>query len=99
LPFGIAASPCTLPVTIAVLLYLATQGNALLAMFFIFAYTIGRSIPILIAGTFTGFLKRLEKFGKWQSSIEKLGGSVMVMVRVYFIFKSILNIDLIKIIF
>lgn len=99
LPFGIAASPCTMPVTIAVLLYLAAKGNAILAMLLMFIYTFGRSIPILLAGTFTGFLARLEGFGKWQSAIEKLGGSVMVTIGVYFIFKSMFNIDLLKIIF
>ena len=97
LPFGIAASPCTLPVTIAVLLYLATKGNAILAMFFMFVYTLGRSIPLLIAGTFTGFLTRFKGFGRWQSAIEKIGGSVMVMIGIYFIFKAVLNIDLLKI--
>ena len=98
LPFGIVASPCTLPVTFAVLLYMATKGNALLGMFLMFVFALGRSIPILLAGTFTGFLKRLEGFGRWQAVIEKFGGSVMVMVGVYFIFRAVLNIDLLKII-
>jgi cytochrome c-type biogenesis protein len=98
LPFGIAASPCTLPVTIAVLLYLATLGNAFSAMLLMFVYTIGRSLPILLAGTFTGLLTRFEGFSSWQSAIEKIGGSVMVTIGVYFIFRSVLNIDLLKII-
>lgn len=98
LPFGIAASPCTLPVTIAVLLYMATKGNAILGVFLMFVFTIGRSIPILLAGTFTGLLAKLQGFERWQAAIEKAGGSVMVMIGVYFIFRSLLNIDLLKII-
>lgn len=98
LPFGIAASPCTLPVTIAVLLYLAAKGDALAGMFFMFVFTIGRSIPILAAGTFTGFLTKLQGFASWQTALEKLGGSVMVMIGVHFILRSVLGLDLLKLI-
>jgi cytochrome c-type biogenesis protein len=98
LPFGIAASPCTLPVTIAVLLYLAAKGDAIAGMFFMFVFTIGRSIPILVAGTFTGLLTKIQGFGRWQVALEKVGGSVMVIIGVHFILRSMLNIDLLKII-
>lgn len=96
LPFGIAASPCTLPVTIAVLLFLAAKGSLVLGALLMFIYAIGRSIPILLAGTFTGFLKGIKKFDKFQVVIEKVGGVVMIAIGIYFIFKSILKIDLLQ---
>lgn len=96
LPFGIAASPCTLPVTIAVLLYLAARGEALSGMLFMFVFTLGRSIPILVAGTFTGLLAKLDGFARWQLALEKLGGSIMVLLGAHFILRSVLNINYLK---
>lgn len=98
LPFGIAASPCTLPVTIAVLLFLAARGNVLESLLLMFIYAIGRSVPILAAGTFTGILARINGFSKWQKVIEKIGGSVMITIGIYFFFRTLLGIDLLKII-
>lgn len=86
LPFGIAASPCTLPVTIAILLYVATKG-AFTAMVLMFIYTIGRSIPILVAGTSAVFLKKLQGFSKWQIIIDKVAGIVMIAIGSLFLLK------------
>ena len=96
LPFGIAASPCTLPVTIAILIFMAVKGSFLVGALLMFIYALGRSIPILLAGTFTGFLKGIKKFDKVQVVLEKIGGVAMIAVGVYFIFKSIMKIDLLK---
>ncbi|MGE0918107.1 cytochrome c biogenesis CcdA family protein [Trichlorobacter lovleyi] len=96
MPFGIAASPCTLPVTIAVLVFLAAKGSLIIGALLMFIYAMGRSIPILLAGTFTGFLKGIKKFDKMQVVLEKIGGVAMIAIGVYFIFKSILKIDLLK---
>lgn len=98
LPFGLAASPCTLPVTIAVLLYLAAKGDPLAGMFFMFVFTLGRSIPILVAGTFTGLLAKLQGFQRWQAALEKVGGSIMIIIGVHLILRSMLGIDLFKIV-
>ncbi|BCS51956.1 cytochrome c biogenesis CcdA family protein [Geobacter sp. SVR] len=99
LPFGIAASPCTLPVTIAVLIFLAAKGSFVLGALLMFSYAAGRSIPILLAGTCTGFIKGIRRFDKIQFVMEKIGGLVMITIGVYFIFKSILKIDLLKMFF
>ena len=98
LPFGLVASPCTFPVTVGVLLYAATR-SAFPAMALMFVYTVGRSIPILIAGTSTGFLKRLNGFSKWQNVIEKTGGIVMILIGVYFLLKVALRIDLLAMLY
>lgn len=99
MPFGIAASPCTLPITIAVLIFLAAKGSLILGAVLMFIYAMGRSIPILLAGTCTGFLKGIKKFDKMQVVLEKIGGLAMIAIGVYFIFKSILKIDLLKLFF
>ena len=53
-PFGLAASPCTTPVTVTVLAFAAAKGSAPAGFLMLFLFAMGRSLPLLAAGTFTG---------------------------------------------
>ena len=86
LPFGIAASPCTMPVTLAVLAFAAAKGSMVYGMIFMFVFAMGRSIPILVAGTFTGFIKKADKLSKYENIFEKAGGVILVLIGFYFLF-------------
>ncbi len=88
IPFGIAASPCTLPITASVLAYSASKGSAIYGMTLMFTYAIGRSIPLLIVGTFTGLLKNVKGLEKFQRYIEKVGGIILLILALYFIWKA-----------
>ena len=89
IPFGIAASPCTLPITISVLAYSAIKGSVLFGMLLMFTFAIGRSIPLLIVGTFTGLLKNMKVLVKYQNIIEKVAGAVLILLAAYFIWQAI----------
>ncbi len=89
IPFGIAASPCTLPITISVLAYSAIKGSVLFGMILMFVFAIGRSIPLVVVGTFTGILKSLSGIVKYQSLIERIAGSILICLAFYFIWLSI----------
>lgn len=88
IPFGIAASPCTLPITASVLAYSASKGSATYGMILMFTYAIGRSIPLLIVGTFTGLLKNIKGLEKFQRYFEKVGGIILLLLALYFIWKA-----------
>lgn len=88
IPFGIAASPCTLPITASVLAYSASKGSAIYGMILMFTYAIGRSIPLLIVGTFTGLLKNIKGLEKFQRYFEKVGGIILLLLALYFIWKA-----------
>ncbi len=96
LPFGIAASPCTTPITIAVLLFIAAKGNILYGLFIMAVYAFARSIPILLIGTFSSLLKKMKNIEKAQNIFEKIGGILMIVVGVYFFLKSICRFDILK---
>ena len=85
IPFGISASPCTIPITASVLAYSATKGSPLYGMILMFTFAIGRSIPLLVAGTFTGVLTHINWLSKYQHTIEKIGGIIMIILALYFI--------------
>jgi cytochrome c biogenesis protein CcdA len=83
IPFAIVASPCTMPITATLLTYTAVKGNLLFGAIFMFLYSIGRSIPLLLAGTFTGFLKRIQKFESLSVKIQKLSGVILLLLGFY----------------
>lgn len=88
IPFGIAASPCTLPITASVLAYSASKGSPIYGMLLMFTFAIGRSIPLMIVGTFTGLLKDIKSLNRYQKYIEKVGGILLLLLALYFIWKA-----------
>jgi len=48
-------------------------------------YALGRGVPIILAGTFTGVLKQLQAFGRWSEMLEKISGVVVIAVGLYFL--------------
>lgn len=89
LPFGIAASPCTLPVTLSVLTFSATTGSALYGGILMLAFAVGRSLPLLAIGTFSGLLTLTKRFAFYQTIIQKTGGVVSVALALFILFGNI----------
>jgi len=89
IPFGIAASPCTFPITLSVLAYSAIKGSIFFGMLLMFTFAIGRSIPLLAVGTFTGLLKNMKVLVKYQNIIEKVAGVILILLAAYFIWQAI----------
>lgn len=87
-PFGISASPCTMPITASVLAYSATKGSMVYGMVLMFVYAIGRSIPLLIVGTFTGLLKNIQFLSKYQETVERISGVILLALALYFIWQA-----------
>jgi cytochrome c-type biogenesis protein len=85
LPFGIIASPCTLPITASVLAYSATHKTPLIGAFLMFVFALGRSIPLLTLVTFTSFLTRIERFRPIQLHIEKISGIIVILIGYYYL--------------
>lgn len=83
--FGISASPCTLPITISVLAFSAMLQSPYLGALLLFAYSLGRSIPLLIVGTFTTVLTKLSKLSKHQAKLELFSGTLLILLAFYLI--------------
>jgi len=89
IPFGIAASPCTFPITLSVLAYSAIKRSIFFGMLMMFTFAIGRSIPLLAVGTFTGLLKNMKVLVKYQNIIEKVAGIILILLAGYFIWQAL----------
>jgi len=83
---GLVASQCATPVLAAILTYVMTQQGALAyGAALLFVYALGRGVPIVLAGTFTGIVKRLQSFGQWSPVIEKASAVIILGVGLYFL--------------
>jgi len=83
---GLVASQCATPALAAILTYvMAQQGALVYGAALLFVYALGRGVPIVLAGTFTGALKQLRSLGQWSSLIEKASGVIIVGVGLYFV--------------
>jgi len=83
---GLVASQCATPVLAAILTYVLAQKNGMIyGAVLLFIYALGRGVPIVLAGTFAGFLKSLSAMGRWSQIIEKASGVIILLVGIYFL--------------
>lgn len=83
---GLVASQCATPLLAAILTYVFAQKASLVyGAVLLFIYSLGRGVPIVLAGTFTGVLKNLRIAGKWSTYLEKASGVIILMVGFYFL--------------
>ncbi|MDD2376704.1 MAG: cytochrome c biogenesis CcdA family protein [Clostridia bacterium] len=61
---GIFSSPCSTPVLIAILAFVAEKGNILLGGILLLVYAIGHCILVVIAGTSVGFVQSFVNSNK-----------------------------------
>lgn len=83
---GLVASQCATPVLAAVLTYvMAQQGALVYGAALLFVYALGRGVPVVLAGTFTGVLKQLNALARWTPVLEKVSGVIVLGVGLYFL--------------
>ena len=82
---GLVASQCATPVLAAILTYVMAKGAVVYGAALLFAYALGRGVPVVLAGTFTGTLKSFQKLGRWSDVIEKTSGVIVIGVGLYFL--------------
>ncbi len=82
---GLVASQCATPVLAAILTYVMAEGAIAYGAALLFVYALGRGVPVVLAGTFTGALKSMQSLGRWSPVIEKASGVIVLAVGFYFL--------------
>jgi len=85
---GLVASQCATPVLAAILTYVMSKGALIYGAALLFVYALGRGVPVVLAGTFTGALKGLQELGRWTEVIEKGSGVIVMGVGLYFLWMA-----------
>jgi cytochrome c-type biogenesis protein len=82
---GLVASQCATPVMAAILTYVMAKGALIYGAVLLFVYALGRGVPVVLAGTFTGLLKQMQGLGRWSGSLELASGLIVMVVGFYFL--------------
>jgi cytochrome c biogenesis protein CcdA len=90
--FGIVSSPCATPILALILTFVATKGEIAYGTSLLFTYALGHCALIFVAGTAAGFAESFMK-SKGISNVttwsKKVGGSIVILVGIYFIYMGI----------
>ncbi len=79
------ASQCATPILVAILGIAMAKGTLAYGALLLFAYALGRGVPIVAAGTFTSVVKALPAMERWTKWTEKVAGVVVIGVGIYFV--------------
>ena len=82
---GLVGSQCGTPVLVAILGIAMAKGKLAYGASLLFAYGMGRGVPIILAGTFAGVLKALPAMERWSRAMEKAAGVILIAVGLYFV--------------
>jgi len=84
LVMGLVGSQCGTPILLVILSLAMASGQWLYGATLLFVYALGRGIPIILVGTFTGLITHMQSFEKWNNIVEKAAGFIIIVMGGYF---------------
>jgi len=88
LVIGLAGSQCAVPILAAILGIVMAKGRIVAGAAMLFVYGLGRGVPVVLAGTFTGMVRSLPAMERWTTVAERVAGCVLIAVGVYFVWMA-----------
>lgn len=82
---GLVGSQCGTPILLVILSLAFASGHWIYGATLLFIYALGQGIPIILVGTFTALITRMEVFAKWNAMLEKTAGIIIIVMGVYFL--------------
>ena len=82
---SLASSACCLGPAFAILMYSAVQGRLVHGGLTLFAFGLGKSLPLLVVGAGAGTLRSLAKAARWAHGIELASGGLLIAVGFYYL--------------
>ena len=89
LPFGLVITPCTIPIFVMIITYVAAQGSIVHGALLLTIYTVGKGIILtLVALGASTILKDAAK--KWSGKLEKVAGIIILLATIYLVFYQLI---------
>ena len=85
LTMGVVAAPCIGPVILGLLVYVGTQRDAVLGFMLFFALGLGMGLPYILLASAAGAIRRLPRSGEWLSWVNRLFGTLLLGMALYFL--------------
>jgi len=79
---AIVAGPCSGPVIAALMVLVGSEGEILLGVFLMLAFSLGMGVLFVAAGLFSSVLLRP---GAWMESVKRIFGVIMLLGAIYFV--------------
>ncbi len=80
---GLLAAPCSGPLTVAILAFVAQRSTAVGGFLLLFTYSLGIGFPFFLIGSFSQLLNHMPKSGTWLNWTKKLSGIVLVVAAIW----------------
>ena len=80
---GLAGSQCGTPILFVILTYVLLKGQISYGALLLFIYALGRGLPLIIAGSISGFIKTLPKIAQYSKKIEIFVGIFLILLSFY----------------
>lgn len=81
--FGLVSSPCSTPVLITLLAWVAGTGNTSLGVVFLLTYALGSVMPLVLVGFFGGWLQRLMAMRQWSGALTQICAVILLSFGMY----------------
>ena len=52
-------------------------------------FGLGQGVPIVLVGTFTALVARMESFARWNAVLEKVAGVIIIIMGIIFLFAGL----------
>lgn len=85
---GLVAAPCSAPVMIAVLAWVARTGSAGLGFLYLFAFSLGMCALLVAVGLSAGTVSALPRAGRWMVWVKRAFAIVMLGAAEYYLIKA-----------
>lgn len=85
---GLVLSPCATPVVAIILTYVASKDNLWLGSALLFTYSLAHGLPLMAAGTSTGFITKTSFLQKKRELVEMISGGVFILLGLYFFWQA-----------
>lgn len=82
---GLVAAPCSAPVMLAVLAWVATTKSAGLGFVYLFAFSLGMCALLVVVGLASGQASRLPRAGAWMVWVKRVFALVMIGAAEYYL--------------
>ncbi len=82
---ALIAAPCTGPLLVVLLTWVAQSGNTLMGFLLTLTFALGLSVIFLLVGTFSGLISSLPRGGSWMSAIKNFFAVMLIGGGIYFL--------------
>ena len=89
IPFSMSFCPFCIPYLLTILTVAASTGQVWYSAVLMLFFSVGRGLPLLVAGIFIGGLKHTHFLHGYIPILEKVGGVVLIVMGVYYIYSFI----------